>query len=48
MPWSLGQKDATSNAADLALECTRKGNLEIAISYGPEPEVELVLGMDGA
>ena len=30
--------DVASGTADLALECTRKGNLEIAIAYGLEKE----------
>ncbi|MBX4211060.1 hypothetical protein KW783_03770, partial [Candidatus Parcubacteria bacterium] len=30
--------DVASGAADLALECTRKGNLEIAVAYGLEIE----------
>ena len=41
--------DVASGAADLALECTRKNNLEIAIAYGLEMEAGAVMvGLDGA
>ena len=35
--------DVASGAADLALECTRKGNLEIAVAYGLETEAGAVM-----
>lgn len=41
--------DVASGAADLALECTRKNNLEIAVAYGLETEAGAVMvGLDGA
>src|SRR3989344_705493 len=40
--------DVASGAADLALECTRKNNLEIAIAYGLETEAGAVMvDLDG-
>lgn len=35
--------DVASGAADMALECTRKGNLEIAVAYGLEKEAGAVM-----
>ncbi len=40
--------DVASGAADLALECTRKGNLEIAVAYGLIKEAGgVMVTMDG-
>lgn len=46
---SVYYADVASGVADLALECTRKNNLEIAIAYGLETEAGAVMiGLDGA
>lgn len=45
---SVHYADVASGAADLALECTRKNNLEIAIAYGLETEAGAVMvDLDG-
>jgi fructose-1,6-bisphosphatase/inositol monophosphatase family enzyme len=45
---SVYYADVAEGAADMALECTRKNNLEIAVAYGLETEAcAVMVGLDG-